>query len=213
MRSVTAFVIGVLALSGVAYAQPPAPTAGYVEAVAQSAFGNVTSQSYGAEVGVTVLEPLQVFMEVGRVQNAAPSSLSDGALLIAGFLSQTQSAVAYSAQEPVTFVLFGVRYPFSPFGKLEPYVLGGAGFGRATKKVTFVVAGTDITNTIANYGVVLGSDLTGQQTTGMLSFGGGVVWPVRQRIIVDLQYRFGRVLVSDGGINVNRVGLGLGVRF
>jgi len=36
------------------------------------------------------------------------------------------------------------------------------------------------------------------------------VW---QRLIADLQYRFGRIFEETTPINVNRVGLGIGVRF
>jgi opacity protein-like surface antigen len=47
----------------------------------------------------------------------------------------------------------------------------------------------------------------------MLTVGGGVAWPVWQRVIVDFQYRYGRVFAAGQGINVNRAGAGLGVRF
>ena len=46
----------------------------------------------------------------------------------------------------------------------------------------------------------------------MMSLGGGVVWPAYQRLIVDFQYRFGRVY-TDPGQNINRAGAGIGVRF
>ena len=51
---------------------------GYVEGVIQSAFGNVTSQSYGAEVGFTVRPNLQVFGEVGRVRDVATAEYRRG---------------------------------------------------------------------------------------------------------------------------------------
>jgi hypothetical protein len=31
--------------------------------------------------------------------------------------------------------------------------------------------------------------------------------------MLDLQYRFGRVFTADDGINVNRAGAGIGIRF
>ena len=39
------------------------------------------------------------------------------------------------------------------------------------------------------------------------------MWPAWQRLVVDVQFRFGRILAEDGGINVSRAGIGLGVRF
>ena len=151
MRSFVALAIGVLALSSVANAQtPPAPEAdhGYVEGVLQSAFGNVTSQSFGAEVGVTVIPNLQAFGEFGKVRDVATTGIGSAAQLIAGFLSQTQTGVSFSVKEPVTFAV-----------------------------------------------------------------GGGAMWPVWQRLVVDVQFRFGRILAEDGGINVSRAGIGVGVRF
>ena len=53
MRSVLAVIASAIVLSGVAHAQGPAAEKGYVEGVAQSAFGNVTTQSYGVEFGAT----------------------------------------------------------------------------------------------------------------------------------------------------------------
>ena len=61
-----------LTAASAANAQTPAAAAadrGYVEAVAQSAFGNVTSQSFGAEIGVTVRPELQVFGSFGNVRD------------------------------------------------------------------------------------------------------------------------------------------------
>ena len=47
----------------------------------QSAFGNVTSQSYGGEVGVTVRPKLQVFVEGGMVRDVATAEIGTAAQL------------------------------------------------------------------------------------------------------------------------------------
>jgi opacity protein-like surface antigen len=47
----------------------------------------------------------------------------------------------------------------------------------------------------------------------MLTIGGGIAWPAWTHLIVDVQYRYGRVWASDQGFNVNRAGVGIGVRF
>src|SRR5471032_3273671 len=114
MRSFVALAIGMLALTGVSRGQTPAAASatdrGYVEGVIQSVFGNVTSQSYGAEIGVTVKPNIQVFVEAGRVRDAASASVGTAAQLIAGFLAQTQSNVAFSVKEPVTFGVAGLKF-------------------------------------------------------------------------------------------------------
>lgn len=213
------WVAGVLAwmtLSGAARAQspPPTPSKGYIEAVAQSAFGNVTSQSFGAEIGVTIAPRLQAFLDAGRVHDASPADIGASAQMIAGFLSQTQSNVTFRVRQPVTFGLVGVRYELPlPTGRLEPYLIGGGGVARVKRDVSFTVAGTDVTNTLDRFGVTLGTDLSGSETKPMLSVGGGVAWPAWTHLIVDFQYRYGRVFTSDGGVNISRAGIGLGVRF
>jgi hypothetical protein len=47
----------------------------------------------------------------------------------------------------------------------------------------------------------------------MIVVGAGAMWPLWQRLVADLQFRFGRILAEDGGINVSRAGIGIGVRF
>lgn len=213
MRPAVAFVILTVGLGGVARAQTPAarPMHGYAEGVAQSAFGNVTSQSFGGEIGIGVTTSLEVFVDVGHVRDAAPAGLGAGAQRVAGFLAENQSGVTFRAKEPVTFGAAGLRYAISTSGALQPYVLGGMGVARANKDVGFALNGSDVTSTIQQHGIALGSDLSGSETKAMLAMGGGLMWPAWQRLIVDLQYRYGRVLTDGRGLNINRVGVG--VRF
>jgi opacity protein-like surface antigen len=215
VRRFVVLILGVLAFSSVADAQSAKPSGGngYVEGVAQSAFGNVASQSYGVEVGLTVAPKLQVFVDAGRVNDTSPSSLGVSAQLIAGFLAQTQSNVTFSNKEPVSFGLAGVRYLITSSAKVEPYVLAGGGLARARKNVNFAIAGSDVTGSLQQYGVQLGTDLSGAETKPMLTVGAGVVWPAWQRLILDFQYRYGRVFTSDQALNINRAGIGAGVRF
>ena len=208
-------VLGWMLCGTAAYAQTAAPVVskGYVEAVAQVAFGNVTSQSYGGEIGITVVPRLQIFLDAGHTRDTSPSTLGVSAQSIAGFLSQTQPNVTFHAKQPATFGLAGVRYGFPlSTAKVEPYLVGGGGVARLTRDVSFTIAGNDVTNTIPQYGVALGSDLSGSETKGMVTVGGGVMWPVWQALVVDFQYRYGRIFATEG-VNVNRAGVGLGFRF
>jgi hypothetical protein len=43
----------------------------------------------------------------------------------------------------------------------------------------------------------------------MLAVGGGVAW---ERLVIDFQYRYGRVFTSDQALNLHRAGRGVGVR-
>ena len=214
MRLCVILTLGVLALGGVADAQSTAPDAGptYVEGVAHSAFGNVTSQSYGLEAGRLVRPRLTVFGEFGQVADVSTSGLGDAAGVIARALAQIQSGVSYSVAEPVNFFAGGVKYTLSSAGKLQPYALGGFGLASAKKDVVYNVDNSDVTSRLDGYGVVLGSDLSGSASHVMFVVGAGATLPIRGRLFADLQFRLNRIF-ADEAISIGRAGLGLGIRF
>lgn len=186
---------------------------GYAEAVAQSSFGSVTSQSYGAEIGYAVWNDAQVFVEAGHIKDVSTSSLSSAAQVIATALTQLQpAAVGYSAKEPVSFFAAGIRYPLVlPDVKAIPYALAGFGVAQVKKDVSFTLGGADASASLGQY-VTLGEDLTGTKSSPMLTLGAGVMWPAWRQLVVDFQFRFGRIFADDA-VNVGRAGIGLGVRF
>lgn len=211
MRTTLIFGVTLLAMAGVARAQSPAGAGsnhGYVEGVVQSAFGNVTSQSFGGEVGYTVYPNLQVFVDAGLVRDAAPAALGANAQIIASAVSAVAGPTTYHVKEPVTFGVAGLKYSFDiGYPRVLPYAMVGGGAAQAKKDVTFTVPSGDI----SQY-ATLGTDLSGTETKGMLSIGLGVDVPLGSVVVVDLQYRYGRVFTSDG-LNINRAGIGIGVRF
>jgi opacity protein-like surface antigen len=211
MKTTVAAILVWVAFAGAARAQ--SLSRGYVEGIAQSTFGGVTSQGYGAEGGVNLSPNVQVFGEFMRVNDTTTSTLTSSAQVIANALAQTQPNVGYHAEQPATFGAGGVRFLFATNSSLEPYVLVGAGVAKVSKNVSYTINGTDVTSTLGQYGVVLGTDLSGSETKAMLDLGGGVVWPVWQKLMIDFQYRYGRVFLSDEGLNINRAGVGVGIRF
>jgi len=216
-RFFAVLVLGALVSSGVASAQSvskPESMKGSIEAVAQSAFSNVTSQSYGAEIGVNIRSNLQIYVEAGQTRNAATAELSAAAQTVAGGLSQVASNVGFSVKAPVTFGVAGLKYLIPVEGsKVMPYVLAGGGVASVKQNTVFTVGGTDVTSNLAQFGTVLGTDTSGSFTKPMFSVGGGVAYPVWQQLVVDFQIRFGRIFAEDQGINITRAGLGIGVRF
>jgi opacity protein-like surface antigen len=220
----SAWTIALALLPSAAFAQRPAPVSpaplpvedarGYVEVNAQSAFGNVTSQSFGGEVGFRLRPNVQVFFELATARDVSTPDVGTAAQLIANSLSQGQSGVGFSVKSPATFGVGGARYLFPiPDSKLQPYVLGGLGAAKVTRNVKFTVNGTDVTANLAQLGVVLGGDLSGSITKPMITLGGGIVYPVWQRVIADFEFRYGRIFADDQGINLSRAGLGIGIRF
>jgi opacity protein-like surface antigen len=113
----------------------------------------------------------------------------------------------------VTFGLAGVKFNVPVTGKLQPYVMAGGGVAKVKQDVTFSVGGSDVTANLTPYGVVLGADLSGTFTKPMATVGVGVMWPAWQRLVLDFQYRYGRIFADGQAINVSRAGLGFGVRF
>jgi hypothetical protein len=221
MRVFVCVAAATLAFGGVARAQTSAATAGeasekgYAEIVLQSAFGNVTSQNYGAEFGVTIVEHLQVFAEVGQTRDVATPTLGTNAQRMAVYLSTVDPNASFSVKEPVIFGALGLRYLLPVPGKVQPYLLGGFGIAKVTQNVKFFSGGTDVTANLQQspYFTVLGTDLTGDFTKPMFVVGGGVSVPVWQRLVLDFQGRFGRILADDEAITVGRAGVGLGIRF
>jgi opacity protein-like surface antigen len=219
MRRHTVILAGcLLTIAGAAHAQtstsPAAapPDRGYIEAIAESAISHVTSQAFGAEVGVTVRPDLQIFGSFGQVRDTTTPELSAGAQTIAAALAQVQTgAVTYSVKQPVTFFLGGVRYRFKTASKLMPYISGGLGIATVKKDVNYQIGGVDASSTLSQY-VTLGSDISGDESKVMFSLGAGAVYPVWQQLIIDLQYQFNHI-ASDTAVTVNRIGLGVGVRF
>ncbi len=211
MTRVSLVVLAVMALGGTAFAQSPTAaddSRGYAEAVAQSAFGNVTSQSFGGELGVTFHPGLQVYLDTGYVRDTAPSTLSSQAQAVAADISAKAGGGTYQVKQPVTFGVVGIKYRLPvDQSRYSPYLMFGGGAARVEKSTTFTVA----TGSVSDY-VAVGSDLTGTETKGMVSGGIGLDIAFGRMFYVDLQYRFGRVFTTDG-LNINRAGAGVGVRF
>ena len=220
MKSLGAMLAAAAVLSGTAWAQGATTTSvqdyelGYVEGVLQSAFGSVTSQSFGAEGGINLARRLSVLAEFGYTRDTAPDSLGARAQIIAAYLTQVQAAsVTYQVRQPVWFFQGGVRYAIPYSDRIEPYVLVGAGVASVKHDVRFTVGGTDVTDSLGTYFVVLGSDLSGSETAPILTFGGGVVWNYRRQLFFEANYRFSHVLTDTEGTSINRLGIGVGTRF
>jgi opacity protein-like surface antigen len=215
MRLAVAGLLTMLALPAAAYAQTSVET-GYIQGMAQSAFGNVTSQSFGAEAGYFLTPQITIFLEGGYVRDTAPSALGAAAQKIASGLTQlTSSSVGYSVRQPVSFGAAGVRYSFAGTPKLQPYVLAGFGAASVKEDVRFTVGGADVTDNLASspYFTTLGTDLAGTSTKPLFEIGGGVNYLGFDAVRIDLGYRYSRIFTDTSGTNINRIGIGIGFVF
>lgn len=221
MKTLLAVAASALLLSTSVSAQTPAPAGGaqaaetsyYVNGLIEAAIGNVKSQSFSLEIGVKLQPQLDAFIEVGRIRDTAPASLGENAQLIAQYVSQVQSGLTYQVKQPVTTVQAGIRYSLpKQRGQYLPYLVVGGGMARLTRGVTYTVGRNDVTDRLGQYGVTLGSDLSGDVTKGMVSVGGGVEWNRFEPFFIGLDYRYGHIF-DDTALSVNRAGISFGVKF
>jgi opacity protein-like surface antigen len=221
MKTLLAVAASALLLSASASAQTPAPAGGaqpgepsyYVNGLIEAALGDVQSQSFSVEVGVKLQPKVDAFIEVGRIRDTAPASLGENAQIIVQYVAQVQSGLTYQVKQPVTTVQAGIRYGLpKQRGQFLPYLVVGGGMARVTRGVTFSVGRNDITDRLDQYGVTLGSDLSGDVTKGMVTVGGGVEWNHFQPFFIGLDYRYGHIFDSPT-VSVNRAGISIGVKF
>jgi opacity protein-like surface antigen len=210
MRRVSFILAAVLAIGTVsAEAQTPV-TGPYAEFTTGGAGSGAL---LGAEVGYS-RSSWDFFFETGRMLNTKSADMEAAATVIATqFLGVGGRAVTFEAKQPITYFDVGARYKFPVSGRVQPYAGLGIGGARVSRRVTFQVAGADITDQLAALGVSLGGDLSGSEGAFLFMLGGGAEIPLRARFFVDLSYRYGRVFISGSGINTNRFQVGIGARF
>jgi hypothetical protein len=211
-------IVGVMALAGCALAHPATaqlvePGNGYVAVVVQAAMGDVTSRHLGGEVGYTITPRVQVIGEVGRSGDLTTAARMAAAQTIAVSLVDAQPApVSFTVVQPVTFGAAGVKYLVPVGGALiQPYILGELGIAKATSTAHFYAGGTDVTSSLQQYLIQLGTDVQGSITSAVVQVGAGATLPLGPRLFLDGQARYGHMMSVS--IDMLRVGVGVGVKF
>jgi Outer membrane protein beta-barrel domain len=166
-------------LSTPAYAQTKLTESGpgtgkYIEGVAGTTFGTESNRTFSGEIGVDATRNLAVYGNLGRMQNIAPKASLDGSGL--------------TAKHPANFGIAGVKYRVPTNSTVRPYVVGGAGVGRAAFDQSDVKTSKLVYET-----------------------GAGLEIPVGP-MYVDTGYRYGK-FVGVEDTNVSRAYAGVGYRF
>jgi opacity protein-like surface antigen len=186
----------------------------YAEFTAAATLGHKSDSSVGGELGYTWTDERQLFLELGRIGNVATSAVDDRAQFIARAIG-----ASVSVAQKATYFDAGLKYRLAERGRWRPYGLVGLGLARVKTESNFSVNGNDVTNQLDQFGVLLGSDLSGSVTKFFLTVGVGANAPFGKRYLADLSYRFGRIFArggaieDDAGINTQRVQGGVGIRF
>jgi opacity protein-like surface antigen len=203
--------------AGTAHAQTAGttgPDRGYAELTVGATLGHKSDSSIGGEAGYTLSDTWQLFLEGGRMGNVATADVDARAALIGSAIGATVSTVQRAAYFDI-----GAKYRLYEYGRWRPYALLGVGATGVKTTVNFNIGGDDVTGRLDQYGVQLGRDLSGAVTKGFLTIGAGANATFGRRYLLDLSYRYGRILskksaiVNDVGINTQRLQAGVGIRF
>lgn len=200
---------------GTASAQTTASDEGrlYAEFTLGATLGHTSDLSIGAEGGYRLGGGWDVFAEAGHMGNITSTDVEARGQQIAAHFGATANVIVKA-----NFFDAGARYRLPAVSLFRPYAAIGFGFARVTPQTAFFIGGTDVTSQLADQ-VTLGADLADTTTKGLVTIGFGADLPWLSRYLVDISYRYGRILANTGaiardtGTNTNRVQVGIGVRF
>jgi hypothetical protein len=166
----------------------------------------------GGELAFRMTERIDVFGEGIGLQDLVTKPRRDLATQVGSYLASSQGrAASGSIKVPAFYAGGGLRIRLTTASGVYPYVSGGAGMARLTLTPMFVLGGADVTASLAQYGVTLGSDLTGTQVKPAVTAGLGVR-AVHPRWYIDGGLRLLTVFI-DQRVNFVGVGAGVGFRF
>lgn len=167
----------------------------------------------GLELGYPVSNRLDIRGEFTWLQNTVTRRRLGSAESVAAFLQQSQGAAATAALDaPAVLGGGSIRWFVTEARAVRPYLTAGAGVARVTFRPTFTLNGGDVTTLLDQYGVTLGSDLTGSTAKPAITAGVGVAadrgaW----RVGVDL--RVTSIRTVGQATNVLRLNAGIGRDF
>jgi hypothetical protein len=195
-----AAVCGVLLFSAQAGAQT---RGGHIEGFGGTTFGTTTTApTFGGSIAIPFGDHVQIVGEAGRLTDIKASLLDD----VLGFTSVDVGMSAWYAEG-------GARFIASRHASVRPYIEGTAGVARLSPSVGV----NGFLGAVTNTGLSFLS-----QTEPIIGGGGGVLLQGGP-VVVDIGYRYKKILASSGlasafsldnsGFDVNQVRVGVGVRF
>lgn len=221
-----AFAAAALLLSQSVFAQTPAPAQSQtqehksiMDGITVSVGGGVsfTKKTGGVVDGEIVTKEyyknISFSLEGGWMSSVVSAHRIDSANAIATYLAQTQGQPASaSVKVPAGYGAVNVRYRLMTKPRYHVYALGGGGLSVTSPKSTFTLGGTDVTGSIAQYGVTVGKDLSGSTAGGLLNVGLGAIFP-RGKWVGDASYRFTSMFNGGTTTLVNRLNFAIGYTF
>jgi opacity protein-like surface antigen len=189
-------------------AQPASPTAPihvhrlFIDGVGGVTFDHAAGGIFGAGVTAVASKHVQFLGEAGRLTNVLPKATAANLNTVAAsFVANGTTPFLFSAKRPGYYGLGEVRIT-SAMSKsgLAPFVEAGAGFAHVTSKISAQGGGEDMTDAFLAAIAPLPTE-----TKPMLTGGAGLRIKAGRRSVVDLGYRYGRILTDAPAIPTNRL--------
>jgi hypothetical protein len=167
----------------------------------------------GVQVGRRLSSRLDVFGEAVYLQDVVTRRRNESADTLAAFLTQAQGKTAdANVTIPAWSFVGGARFFLTGPRSVRPYIEGSAGASHVTLQPAFTLAGADVTTTLGQYGVTLGSDLTGTATKPTFAGGFGVS-TMLGKFSLDTSVRVFSIQLDGQAANAIALAVGIGRKF
>jgi hypothetical protein len=168
----------------------------------------------GTRLGRRVSSRLDLFGEALFLQDIVTRRRLGSARDVAGFLERSQGHPASASLDlPTWSATAGLQLFLTGPHAVRPYLVGQAGAAYVTLRPAFHLETSNVTTILDNYGVTLGSDLTGTRTVPIFGGGLGLLVGSDEGWYLDLGFRLISVRMDDEPANVGTLTVGLGRRF
>jgi hypothetical protein len=158
----------------------------------------------GAGVALDAVPGLTVFGELGKITNVMTGELQDIADTLFNVDAAEEQGIDFELDVdlPTTYFVGGARYHVRTNGPLGVFVEGGFGIGRVGLDVRLVVedpeTGEDVDVSEAFEAALEAQGGVEPSTEALFIIGGGVNWPLTDRVDVTGGLRLSRVSAADG---------------
>jgi hypothetical protein len=197
-----------------ASAAAPSVNLWYLGVMTGVTFVDHSSGLIGAEAGARVWKNLDITGELGWMNDVVTTAQMQATAPIVTFLKTSQGDnPSATVKVPVLYSAVGARWVFEEVGgHVRPYAQFAIGGARVERQSTFILNGQDITSSLPQYGVTLGSDLTG--TDSHLAVGGGVGVVIPYGMWYgSAGYHFLSIRIPSQATTVNEIRFSFGARF
>jgi opacity protein-like surface antigen len=160
-------------------------------------FMSETGGTLGGGIGVRLSDHFEVIGEFGRLTNMLPRQiqrdLDEAARTMRPFFGD---GLTIDGRAPAVYGFGGMRASRRAGTRLTLFADAGAGMARGTSDIRAHAGGRDVSADVRS-----ALRIKDAETRALIALGGGVVLPLRDRLGLELGYRYMRVFTDDPRIN------------